>query len=128
MQKYFFDSCIFIENSKNNPKALLLIDKISSLEAEIVINPIVIDEVTFILLKYSNKAIEEIEKELFSIDILPLTIDVCKLTFSVIKKYNLKMHDAFILATCIFFKIQNLVSLDSHFIEPCKSENINLIN
>ena len=78
--KYFFDSCMFIEYSKNNSQAI------------------------------------QLWKEL------------CLKTFDCVSKYNLKIHDAFILSTCIIYKIPNLVSLDKHFISPCENENINLIN
>ncbi len=125
--KFFFDSCMFIELSKDNPLAISIWQKLSEKNAEIIINPIVIDEVTFILQKYGKLSIDEIEQKLFMFEILPLDETVCKLAYDCIRKYNLKMHDAFILATCIYFEIPYLVSLDSHFIEPCKAENINLI-
>ncbi len=78
--------------------------------------------------KYGNVDILDIKKKLFIFDILPIDKNVCIKTFDCVKKYNLKMHDAFILATCIIYKIPNLVSLDKHFIRPCKNEGINLIN
>lgn len=126
--KYFFDSCMFIELSKDNPQAVAIWKKLSEQNTEILINPIIIDEVTFILQKYGKLSIDEIEQKLFMFEILPLDEVICQLAYDCIRKYNLKMHDAFILATCKFFGISNLVSLDSHFVEPCKAENINLIN
>ena len=45
-----------------------------------------------------------------------------------IDKYNLKTHDALILATCKHYGIKYLVSIDSDFPEPCEKEGIILIN
>ncbi len=126
--KYCFDSCMFIEYSKNNVEAVNLWQKLSEQDIEIVINPIIVDEVAYIMQKYGNVDILDIKKKLFIFDILPIDKNVCIKTFDCVKKYNLKMHDAFILATCIIYKIPNLVSLDKHFIRPCKNEGINLIN
>jgi len=78
--------------------------------------------------KYGNISIEDIREKLFIFDILPIDKKVCEQTVQCVKKYNLKMHDAFILASCIVYKIPNLVSLDKHFINPCEEENITLVN
>jgi predicted nucleic acid-binding protein len=126
--KYFFDSCMFIEYSKNNLQAIGIWQKIDDLSAVIVINPIVFDEVAFIMQKYGKISIDEIKEKLFAFEMFPIDKQICDEAVNCIKKYNLKMHDAFILATCKYYQIPNLVSLDSHFIEPCKAENINLIN
>ena len=126
--KYCFDSCMFIEYSKNNIDAVRIWENLNNKNIEIVINPIIIDEVAYIMQKYGNVDIEEIQRKLFIFDILPIDKNVCLETFQCVKKYNLKMHDAFILATCIVYKIPNLVSLDKHFIKACKNENVNLID
>ena len=126
--KYCFDSCMFIEYSKNNNQAVKLWKKLNEKKIQVVINPVIIDEVAYIMQKYGNINIDDIQKKLFIFEILTIDKDVCLKTFDCVKKYNLTMHDAFILATCIIYNIPNLVSLDKHFIIPCKSENINLIN
>ncbi len=45
--KYCFDSCMFIEYSKNNVEAVNLWQKLSEQDIEIVINPIIVDEVAY---------------------------------------------------------------------------------
>ena len=42
-------------------------------------------------------------------------------------KYNLASNDAIILATCNYYKIFNIITLDDDFNDPAKSENINII-
>ena len=44
------------------------------------------------------------------------------------KHYNLKPNDAFILATCKYYNISYLISLDDDFQKPCEKEGITLIN
>ena len=127
-KKYCFDSCMFIEYSKNNADAVRIWEELDSKNIEIVINPIIFDEVAYIMQKYGNVNIEEIQQKLFMFEMLPIDKAVCEKTVQFVKKYNLKMHDAFILATCIIYKIPNLVSLDKHFVNPCKEENITLLN
>ncbi len=126
-EKYCFDSCMFIEYSKNNVDAVKIWEELDNKNIEVVINPIIFDEVAYIMQKYGNVDIEEIQKKLFMFDMLTIDKYVCQETVECVKKYNLKMHDAFILATCIIYKIPNLVSLDQHFVVPCKEENITLI-
>ncbi len=45
------------------------------------------------------------------------------------KKHNLLSNDALILATCKYYRIKYLISIDtSDFKEPCEKEGIVLIN
>jgi len=119
---------LLIEYSKNNSQAVDIWHKLDDLSVEIIINPIVFDEVAFIMQKYGKVSIDEIKEKLFAFEMFAIDKEVCDEAVNCIKKYNLKMHDAFILATCKYYQIPNLVSLDSHFVEPCKAENINLIS
>ena len=48
--------------------------------------------------------------------------------FRVIEHYDLRPNDAIILATCKYYGIKYLISLDNDFPEPCKKEGIVLIN
>jgi predicted nucleic acid-binding protein len=42
------------------------------------------------------------------------------------KKYGLLPNDALILATCKFYGIKHLISLDRDFEEPCVEEGLEL--
>ena len=42
--------------------------------------------------------------------------------------YKIKPNDSLIIATCKFYKIDKLISLDSDFEKICKDEKIQLIN
>ena len=44
------------------------------------------------------------------------------------ESYRLNPNDDLIFATCKYYQISYLVSLDGDFEEPCKGEEINLIN
>ena len=87
-----------------------------------------IDEVTYILLKLGKKSVNEIARDLLMLEVLPHDKEICKIGFEFIKTFHLKIHDALILATCKYYQIPNLVSLDEHFVIPCQVENIRLIN
>jgi len=55
--------------------------------------------------------------------------NVITLANDYIIKYGLLPNDALVLATCKFYEIDCLVSLDEEdFIEPCRKENIHLIS
>ena len=48
--------------------------------------------------------------------------------FRVIEHYDLRPNDAIILATCKYYGIKYLISIDNDFPEPCKKEGVVLIN
>jgi predicted nucleic acid-binding protein len=52
---------------------------------------------------------------------------IISLVPSLMSKYNLLPNDAIILATCKIYNITQLASHDKDFIEPCRSEGIELL-
>lgn len=47
--------------------------------------------------------------------------------FEIMKQYNMLPNDAIIVATCDFFKIDNLATFDEDFDAPCKDFGIRII-
>ena len=126
--KVFLDSSFIIELLKNNPKAVEIGNELIKLQdISFYINSIVFSEVTYQLYfkrKIKLEVILQILQEFDSLD----TSKVEKLAANYIEKHNLRPNDALILATCKHYNIPYLVSLDEDFKEPCKKENITLIN
>jgi len=128
MEKYFYDSSLIIEGYKNNPLAVLIYQKLAKINHSAYINIIIWSEVSYILISKKCFSVDELRIRFSKFNFLNSSQLIYELAFDFMQKYNLKPNDAFILATCKFYQIPNLVSLDSHFVEPCKAENINLIN
>jgi len=123
----FLDSSVIIEFAKKNPLAIKIVNDF--LEKDIFfINSIIISEVVYILQNKAKVKLDYIISTLSVFEFLTINHEIIEKMYLFMQKYNLKPNDAFILATCKYYQIPNLVSLDSHFIEPCKAENINLIN
>jgi len=127
MDKYFYDSSLIIEGYKNNQSAVSIYQKLASIEHEAFTNVIVWSEVSYILISKKCFSVEELKLRFETLTFLNSNRQLYELAFEFIKNYNLKPNDAFILASCKYYKIPNLVSLDSHFILPCKTEGIHLI-
>ncbi len=123
----FLDSSVIIEFVKNNPRAIKIVDSFSANDI-FFINTIVISEVVYILQSKAKAELDDIISTLSAFEFLTINHEIIEKMYLFMQKYNLKPNDAFILATCKYYQIPNLVSLDSHFIEPCKAENINLVN
>jgi len=91
------------------------------------INEVVWDEVLYWLfkkkvdLKTYSKLLHLFELKLVNRNLINLWIDFIEL-------YRLKPHDALILATCKYYGISHIVSLDEDFKKPCKEEGLILIN
>ena len=117
MNKFFIDSCIFVENFKINgvPEAKAIWNEIIKhfKENEFLINLVVKNEVIFHL--YSKRKLmsfQEIKRLLKVFGELKLNEKIEEEMFRVIEHYNLRPNDALILATCKHYKIKYLISID----------------
>ncbi|MHA1578262.1 MAG: type II toxin-antitoxin system VapC family toxin [Candidatus Freyarchaeota archaeon] len=144
--KMLIDSNIFVEYSKGNPKAVKIMENILGTK-ELYINDVVYSEVAYIFIRTdSGKSYFELKKDKKSVinagsnflnklyPLLKLTRwleineDIITLANNYIVRYGLLPNDALFLATCKFYGIESLVSLDEDFKEPCKEERIRLIS
>ena len=147
MTSLFLDSNVIIEFAKDNPRAVELLEYIFKHKFTTFINGIVYSEVFFIFIKAKtgksywelkkNRSLvkettEEFLKSLFPMlsipNFLEVTSEIILLSIEISRKYGLLPNDALILATCKFYGIKYLVSLDDDFESPCKREGIVLID
>ena len=128
MKKIFIDSSVIIEYQKENIKAVLLLEKESETKNIFYINPIVVSEVAYILKKKLKFEVEEIVEILKGLQILPIGKEIVQIAYKYMQQYNMKPNDAIISATCKYYKIPDLMSIDNDFKNVCKNEEINLIN
>ena len=141
--KIFIDSSIFIENFKGNTTAKEILE-VAIDKFDVCINSIVFSEVLFklmvlksgksILTIKSQNLISSLIKELKNYSELLLLFkvleenkEVLNISLEFIEKYNLLTNDALILATCKYYGIDKIASLDSDFEKATVSENIKLI-
>lgn len=138
---FFLDSSILIEYVKGNKTELL--EQLFSRNINLYINDIVYSEFIFHFLALvsekspltlkMNAGINKILSDyspielIENIGVLPIDKSIMTNSYELMKKYNLLPNDSLILATCIGYKIENLVSYDSDFEVVSKSENIKLI-
>ncbi|AGK61251.1 putative nucleic acid-binding protein, contains PIN domain [Archaeoglobus sulfaticallidus PM70-1] len=141
MSRVLIDSSLLIEYFKGNPKAVEIFENLKTSPVALLINPIVFSEVSYLFLRYSTKKsrfdftpevvksskIETLFVLLNSFGILDLTKEIVILAENIMVKYGLLPNDALILATCKFYGIKYLISLDGDFKEPCVKEGIELI-
>jgi len=127
---YFLDSSIIIETLKGNKTAILIWDKIKEKKKLILfINEVVYSETIYQLCIKKNFSLEKIYFLLKnSTYFLKINEIIIENSITYIKKFNLRPHDAFIISTCKFYEIPNIISLDKDFIKPCNMERIKLIN
>jgi len=133
--------------AKDNPKAVELLETLFNGEFRVFINSIVYSEVFFIFLKAkTGKGYWELKKDKETVKattkefletLFPLlsipgflepTPDIIMISNELSMKYGLLPNDSLILATCKYYGIQGLVSLDSDFEDACRSEGVLLIN
>jgi len=131
--KFFVDSCIFIENFKRNeiPEAKAIWNEIlrNFKENDFFVNLIVKNEVVYhLFVKKKLMTIKELKLLLNSFENLFITPEIEKDLFKIVEKHNLKPNDALILATCKHYGIKYLISIDTDFPTPCQKEGIVLIN
>jgi predicted nucleic acid-binding protein len=143
--KIFIDSNVFIEHSKGNRNASILLEK--AVGEELYINDVVYSEVAYIFIRIvsgkthldlkkdkklvstaGKKFVELIFPSLKLATLLEINEEVVKISNSFILKYGLLPNDALILATCKYYGLDALMSLDTDYEEACREENINLIS
>ena len=141
--KIFIDSSIFIENFKGNTTAKEILE-VAIDKFDVCINSIVFSEVLFklmvlktgksILTIKSQNLISSLIKELKNYSELLLLFkvleenkEVLNISLKFMEKYDLLTNDALILATCKYYGIDKIASLDSDFEKATVSENIKLI-
>lgn len=59
---------------------------------------------------------------------LDFNLEQNKITYELCEKHGLLPTDATVLATCRYYRIPYLISLDSDFQKACEEEGIELIN
>jgi len=136
MNKFFLDSSVIIESMKKQglkeAKVIYSFIENNILYMQIFNNIIVVDEVVYFFIKNKYKipyfTLYDVKDILEMFEYLEIKKEISELMYEFIEKYNLRTHDAIILATCKYYNIDNLISVDSDFKNPCKNENINLIN
>ena len=134
--KFFIDSNIIIETFKENynkeAKDILItvLNNVLQNKLEAFINEIVESEVIYQLIfkAKSGMKLEELKLVLKAFISLEIGENIRNLFFEVIEKYDLKPNDALILATCKYYGISYLLSLDEDFKEACEKEGIVLID
>ncbi len=125
----FIDSSIIIEVFKENKEALQIVEIIKDRTNVIPhINSIVVSEVSYFLLKKTKISVQEIKDLLFDYKFLDINKEITNRIFGYLDKYELYPNDAFILATCKYYGIKTLLSMDNDFIKCCLQEKITLIN
>ncbi len=131
MIKFFLDSSFIVELLKGNKIAKGINSfLIKSKGTLFFYNHIVLSELVYQLYFKRSFDLFLIEEILKNFDLLELNRPIKDLALDYIKKYNLKPNDALILATCKYYGIPYLISLDEDFCEACgifalpKCENI----
>jgi len=132
-KSFFIDSNIIIEAFKKNglKDAFLIWQRILDLflEHDFFINLVVKNEVAYHLyVKRKLLSIEDLRALLKAFKNLPIVEEIEDDMLRLMENYNLKPNDALILATCKYYQVPYLVSLDTDFEKPCKGEGITLIN
>ena len=132
-KSFFIDSNIIIETFKRNglKDAFLIWQRILDLflEHDFFINLVVKNEVAYHLyVKRKLLSIEDLRALLKAFKNLPIVEEIEDDMLRLMENYNLKPNDALILATCKYYQVPYLVSLDTDFEEPCKGEGVTLIN
>ncbi|WP_028950845.1 type II toxin-antitoxin system VapC family toxin [Sulfurihydrogenibium subterraneum] len=142
--KIFIDSSIFIETFKGNTAAKEILE-VAIDNFDVCINSIVFSEVIFKLIvlksgksiltiKNQKNLISSLMKELKSYSELLLLFNVLEenkeildISLKLMEKYDLLTNDALILATCNYYEIDKIASLDTDFEKATTNENIKLI-
>ncbi len=95
----------------------------------LVINPIVVSEVTYLFMKYAGKSrMRELFSMLNSLAMFEVSAETVSIAEKLMLDYSLFPNDALILETCKYHGIKYLASLDSDFERVCEVEKITLIN
>ncbi len=129
MSRIFLDSSILVESLKGNDSAVRIIEVLKEKEALFIINPIVFSEVTYLFIKYAGKSrMRELFLMLNSLAMFEVGAETVSIAEELMLNYNLLPNDALILATCKYYGIKYLASLDTDFERVCEAEKVTLIN
>jgi predicted nucleic acid-binding protein len=126
----FIDSSIIVQGFKGEKKALKILKELCDFihKIKLSINIIVFSE-TIYQLTYKRKfTLEEVILFLDKFKFFPTNEEVKNKALRYMEVYKLRPNDAIILATCKYYGIKYLISIDKDFPEPCKKEGIVLIN
>lgn len=148
--KLMIDSSLLVESLKGKEEAREMLKLLINNKDKIVlfINPFVKNEVIFVLLVYLSKLsprtlkkkkekvkeiMEELKKKVIKfLDTyfteLSFNSEQSNLAYNLCEKYGLLPTDASILATCGYYNIPYIISLDEDFRESCENEGVTLIN
>jgi len=127
--EFFVDSNIIIEGLKNNEKAINLLYYLKNLNnKKLIINEVVWSEVVYQLIVKRKLDSYSVFSFLRNFDLLVINNEIINYAELFVRNYNLKPNDALILATCKYYNIPYLLSLDEDFKEPCEKEGIILID
>ena len=129
MSRIFLDSSILVESLKGNGSTVKIMEILGKKEVLLAINPIVFSEVTYLFMKYAGKSrMKELFSMLNSLAMLEVNAETVLIAEELMLDYNLLPNDALILATCKYYGIKYLASLDSDFERVCELEKITLVN
>jgi len=140
--KVFIDSSVLVEYMKGNStefyEALLLKN-----HEGLFINQVVFSEFVFYFIALKSgkspltvKMANEIPPTLSNqnpLELLPGIIhlehnyEIARTSLGFMKKYNLLPNDALILATCKYYNINYIATLDADFLSPCSNLAITVI-
>ena len=136
--EFFIDSSVLTEALKKDGKKEAselweeVVKFLADYRIEFFVNIIVYSETIFkLIIKGKKKPLlldEYIYKIFKVLSWLNSDYQVKELTEEYIKTYKLFTNDAIILATCKYYGIKYLISIDSDFPIPCEKEEIILIN
>jgi len=127
--KFFVDSSVLIEGLKANKQAEAIINYIlEDVENEYLINDIVVSEILYILKFKKKMNLDELIENIDYFNLLETNKGIVEMAIKFVDRYELKPNDAIILASCKYYHIENLITLDSDFEIPCCQEGIYLID
>jgi hypothetical protein len=136
--KLFIDSNIIIEALKQdgNKEAKdiwkILLNHLLYPKINLYVNAIVYSESVYKLVIKGKKKSSLIDDYVFKIfkvlSWLDIPYEVKEIADKYVKHYKLSTNDSLILASCQYYKINYLLSIDNDFSKPCEKEGIPLIN
>lgn len=126
---FFLDSSVIIEAFKGNENAIEIISALKFLLfKKLYINEVVWSETVYQLCVKRFLEREEVFPFLDRFFFLNVGLNIIKIAKSLIISYNLKPNDALIFATCKYYNIRNLISLDEDFKGACEKEGFVLVD
>lgn len=143
INKVFIDSSVIVEALKGNEYAVAILKSVAEKEdIALMINPIIFSECTYIFMKYaygsrsrSSYRLQDYKTNLArlfdllnSFTMLDVNTSIVRVAQDYIQRLNMLPNDALILATCNYYGINTIISLDSDFIEPCRNVSIRLLD